>query len=319
MKVATPSDRGPSSLALVVCTRSYPPHVSTLVRAVLSDLSGPATVVVVDQADECRRRGVDEFLQDHRVFNVHDRGVGLARARNLGMETAAATGARFVAFTDDDCTPTPGWLGALARPLLADPTVGIVFGRTVPALPTPADGVIPHYSPACEAVYRGMASKALVHGMGACMAVRVDAWRMVGGFDECLGAGTTLASADENDLCTRLLRAGFAAAETSRAVVVHHGVRHGDAADAVVAGYMRGTGAASAKMLRLCGWSSVRPLAAMACRWLRGGVAVDMGPRPRRWHRLRHFLRGASIGFTRAIEPRTGRFTAGGRTPHVPA
>ena len=319
MQVATSSDCGPSQLALIICTRSYPPHVSTLVRAVLTDPSGPATVVVVDQADEWDRRGADEFLKDGRVVHLHDRGVGLARARNLGMEAAAAAGVRFVAFTDDDCTPTPGWLDALTGPLLADATVGIVFGRTVPAVPDPVDGVIPHYSPTHEAVYRGMASKAVVEGMGACMAVRVDAWRMVGGFDECLGAGTTLASADEFDVCTRLLRAGFATAETPRAVVVHHGVRYGDAADDLAAGYMRGTGAASAKMLRLCGWSSVRPLAAMAWRWLRGGVAVDMGPRPRRWHRLRHFLRGASIGFTTAIEPTTGRFVQRGRTSHVTA
>jgi GT2 family glycosyltransferase len=293
--------------------------MSTLVHAVLTDPSGPATVVVVDQADEWDRSGADEFLKDGRVLHLHDRGVGVARARNLGMAAAAAAGARFVAFTDDDCTPTPGWLDFLVGPLLSDPTVGLVFGRTMPELPGRRDGVIPHYTPSVEAVYRGIAAKSVLEGMGSCMAVRVDAWRTIGGFDECLGAGTTLSAADENDFCARLLWAGFAAAETPRAVVVHHGVRQGSAADELVAGYMRGSGAASAKMVRLCGWSSIRPLSAIAWRWLRGGVAVHMGPCPQRWHRLRHFLGGVSIGAALTIDSSTGRFLHGGTTPHAPA
>lgn len=319
MSTAPPATIDHSSLAVVICTRTCPLHVAALVRSVLMDSPSPGTLVVVDQSVVRGHGSLDEFAHDGRVIHLHDRGAGLARARNIGTEAAASAGARLVAFTDDDCTPVAGWLGALARPLLADQDVGLVFGRTVPGLPDRSDGVISSYSPPCEGIYRGIASKPRVEGMGACMAIRADAWRSVGGFDECLGAGTALASADENDLCIRLLREGFAVAETPRAEVVHHGVRHGDSVGEMVAGYMRGTGAASAKMVRLCGCASIRPLSAIAYRWLRGGAAVNTGPELRRWHRLSHFLRGASIGFTMALDPRTGRFMPPGSAPQSPS
>ena len=319
MKMASPTDSSQSSLAVVICTRSCPPRVAALVRSALMDSPSPALVVVVDQSVASGNGDLQELAHDGKVIHLHDRGVGLARARNIGVAAAASAGAAFVAFTDDDCTPASGWLEPLARALCADPDVGLVFGRTVPGPLDRADGVIPSYSPAREAVYRGIASKPKAEGMGACMAIRADAWRSVGGFDECLGAGTALASADENDLCTRLLRAGFAVAETPHAEVVHHGVRHGDSIDDMVAGYMRGTGAASAKMVRLCGSSSMWPLAAIAFRWLRGGVAVDTGPGSRRWHRLRHFLNGAAIGFTMTIHPKTGRFMQPATMTQAPA
>lgn len=275
-------------------------------------------VIVVDQSVASGADGPAEFARDSRVIHVRDRGVGLARARNVGTAKAMSAGATFVAFTDDDCTPTSGWLDALVQPLRTDPDVGLVFGRTLSGTTEGPDAVIPSYTPPRESIYRGIASKPRVEGMGACMAIRVDAWRSVGGFDECLGAGTALASAEENDLCMRLLRSGFAVAETPRAAVVHHGVRHGGSVDDMVAGYMRGTGAASAKMVRLCGYSSIRPLAAIAWRWMCGGTAVDTGPATRRWQRLRHFLRGAAIGSTMALDRRTGRFRSNAPAAHPP-
>jgi len=308
MHALSTTDSSRAQLAVVICTRSCPPRVAALVRSVLATSPGLGMVIVVDQSVASVRGGPGEFAREGRVMHLHDHGVGLARARNIGTAAAASAGARFVAFTDDDCEPGPGWTEALLQSMRVSPDVGLVFGHTMPAPLERSDAVIPSYRPSCDAVHRGIASKPRVEGMGACMAVRLDAWSSVGGFDECLGAGTALASADENDLCARILRAGFAVAETQRATVVHHGVRHGSAVDDMIAGYMRGTGAAYAKMVRLCGLSSVRPLAAIAWRWLRGGAAVDTGPAPRRWHRLRHFVSGAYIGVTMALDPRTGRF-----------
>lgn len=297
-------------LAVVICTRWCPLGAADAVRSALCTSPGPAVVVVVDQSGPSGEDPLAEFAHDSRVIRIRSDAHGLSRARNIGTSAALSAGAAIVAYTDDDCTVAEGWLGALADALGSARDVALVFGSTLPAPTDCFTDVIPSYMPQRAALYRGLSSKPRVEGMGACMAVRADAWSAVGGFDECLGAGTPLASADENDLCTRLLRAGYSVAEAPSAEVVHHGVRHRGSVEEMVAGYMRGTGAASAKMLRLCGPSAIRPLAAIAWRWLRGGSAVNVGPVSRRWWRLRHFLQGASIGLTMPLDPGTGRFLA---------
>jgi hypothetical protein len=140
------------------------------------------------------------------------------------------------------------------------------------------------------------------------MAVRVDAWNQIGGFDEHLGAGTPLASAEENDLSIRLLRAGFAVAETPAAEVTHHGFRNRSETDSLVAGYMQGSGAATAKMLRICGLPAMRALGIIGKRWISGRAGVEMGHLPSRRIRLWNFVKGVRAGFTLRIDSRTGKF-----------
>ena len=313
MSTPPPAAASPGGPAVVICTRLCPRGTADAVRSALATSVSPTAIFVVDQSDPPEFDTLAEFSGDSRVVRLRSNVQGLSHARNIGTNAALRIGATIVAYTDDDCTVKEGWLGALADALSAASDAALVFGSTLPAHTGCAHEVIPSYVPHRHAVYRGLRSKPLVEGMGACMAIRTDAWRAIGGFDECLGAGTPLASADENDVCFRLLHAGYAVAQTPLAEVIHHGARHRGSADEMVAGYMRGTGAASAKMLRLCGLSAIRPLAAIGWRWLRGGSAVNVGPVPRRWHRLRHFLRGASIGLTMPIEPSTGRFISRGK------
>ena len=205
------------------------------------------------------------------------------------LEAAAAAGASFVAYTDDDCTVSPAWLSGFAATFAMAGDVALVFGTTRAAGHDAESGMIPAYVVPRDAILRGLGAKHHAEGMGACMAVRNKALLDVGGFDDRLGAGTPLAAAEENDLSVRMLLAGYAVAETPDAEVIHHGFRDRSAAVSLQAGYMRGTGAATAKMVRLGGVSALRPLAAMG-------------------RRLRSFLEGAVDGWSSALDRRSGRF-----------
>ena len=66
-----------------------------------------------------------------------------------------------------------------------------------------------------------------------------------------LGAGAPLKSAEEVDLVLRLLLAGHHVVHDPRTTVVHHGFRTFDQARTLVRGYMLGTAACHAKLLKL--------------------------------------------------------------------
>ena len=106
---------------------------------------------------------------DLRVVRREDNG-GPAAARNTGWRTARAD---VIAFVDDDCTPDPGWLGALLAAFDRNDRLGVVQGRTRAAEgPRGAWTVareISHETPWFE---------------GCNIAYRRDALEATGGFDE---------------------------------------------------------------------------------------------------------------------------------------
>jgi len=65
-----------------------------------------------------------------RYFPIPERGLGLAFARNFGLQTASGS---IVVFIDDDIVPAPSWLDALIEPF-DDPEVGATGGAILPDL-----------------------------------------------------------------------------------------------------------------------------------------------------------------------------------------
>ncbi|MBN1529079.1 MAG: glycosyltransferase [Thermoleophilaceae bacterium] len=132
---------------------------------------------------------------------------GPAAARNAGWRLARAP---FVAFTDDDCVPTPGWLETLLDAARRRPDA-IVRGRT---LPNPA-----------EAHALGSFSKTIhIDGPSANFETCNVAYprtllERIGGFDESYGAGM----GEDSDLGCRALAAGGLPAFEPGALV-HHAV-----------------------------------------------------------------------------------------------
>lgn len=295
-------------IAVVICTRHRPPSVADTVRSALGARPAASHVIVVDQADAETADPLAEFDGLARFVRIRHDAFGLSRGRNVGTAAAAATGASIVVYTDDDCIAAPSWLSGFDAMFTGTDDIAAVFGTVRAAPYDRTTGIIPAYEVREAAVLRGLANKPLVEGIGACMAVRVDAWRRLEGFDDWLGPGAQLAAADDTDMVIRLLYAGFAVAETPDAEVIHHGFRDWQAARSLVAGYMRGIGAANAKMVRLAGIRGLAPLATLGRRWLTGQPVVDLNHLPPRWFRLHRFLEGASTGLRLPIDRRSGRF-----------
>ena len=295
-------------VAVVICTRHRPPFVADTVRSALESRPAASRVIVVDQADADTADPLAEFDGLPGFMRIRHDAAGLSRGRNVGAAAAAAAGATIVAYTDDDCVADPSWLSGFDAAFASAADVAAVFGTVHAAPYDRTTGIIPAYEVREAIVLRGLADKARAEGIGACMAVRVAAWRQLEGFDDWLGAGAPLEAADDTDFVMRLLHAGFAVAETLDAEVVHFGFRDWQATRSLVAGYMRGIGAVNAKMIRLAGIRGLAPLATLGRRWLAGRPVVDLNHLPPRWFRLRRFLEGAMAGWRLPIDRRSGRF-----------
>ncbi len=295
-------------VAVVICTRHRPPSVADTVRSALASRPEASRVIVVDQADADTADPLAEFDGLPRFVRIRHGAIGLSRGRNVGTAAAVAAGATIVAYTDDDCVVDPLWLSGFDAAFAGAADVAAVFGTVHAAPYDRTTGMIPAYEVREAIVLRGLADKARAEGIGACMAVRIDAWQRLDGFDDWLGAGASLASGEDTDLIVRLLHAGFAVAETPAAEVIHYGFRDWTSCRPLVAGYMRGIGAVNAKMIRLAGFSSLAPLATLGRRWLAGRPVVDLNHLPPRWFRLRRFLEGATTGCKLPIDRRSGRF-----------
>lgn len=201
----------PAPAVSVVCaTYRRPEAVSRLLEALeRQDLQLPFEVLLVDDGSgeavaEALQRIVSASPLEVRLM-LQDPNRGAASARNVGWRAASAD---VVAFTDDDCQPTPGWLRN-GLPTLT-PEVGVVVGRVRPC-PAQALTSAPwsrslvvedtRFFQTANAFYRR---------------ADLDA---VGGFDSRLARG-----GEDTDLGLRIV-ARFGPAAFAPEALVHHDVR----------------------------------------------------------------------------------------------
>jgi glycosyltransferase involved in cell wall biosynthesis len=127
----------PAVSVIVPARNSAATLARTLAALAASDFGGEVELVVVD---DCSDDATGEIARSAgaRVVRLTEQH-GPAGARNAGI---AATSAPLIAFTDADCTPSPGWLRATVRaladadlvtgPVLPDPDVPVGrFDRTL--------------------------------------------------------------------------------------------------------------------------------------------------------------------------------------------
>ena len=292
-------------VAVIVCTRGRGGRVLDTVRSILTSSISNFELYVVDQNDDRHATGLLEGAVD--APRLH--GLSSPRWLSIGRNTAAAaTTAELLAFTDDDCTVTPGWLSELTAPFASDPRIGIVFGSVRAAPHDREAGFIPSYQRREPFVARTVFAKHRVEGIGASMAVRRSVWIELHGFDELLGAGARLRSAEETDFTIRALLAGHFVAETPDAAVIHYGFRSWDEGRAVIRGYLHGIGATLAKHVKRGRFTVLAVAAQLALRFTVARPVVDLGPRSYRWTRLAGFTTGVLRGLATPVDRATGHF-----------
>jgi hypothetical protein len=142
------------------------------------------------------------------------------------------------------------------------------------------------------------------------MFVRRRAWRSLGGFDETLGVGASLRSAEDLDLALRALHDGHLVLQTPAIEVTHHSpVAWGERATVVRRNWY-GSGAVMAKWLKLAPLQMVRALVRLAGRWVDGGsgVAATYGVKPARGAMLMGFVTGFAAGLLWPVDRRERLF-----------
>jgi GT2 family glycosyltransferase len=219
---ASRRDKPDMLISALVCTRNRPADAERAVRSLLASHGVDLELVVVDQSDDEETRRRLAALGDARVRLVRATAAGKPFALNKGLEVVASS---IVVITDDDCEVPPGWVAGMARELQARPHVGLVFSNVVAASYDRRRGYVPTYERRRDREVHSIWGTCAGRGLGAAMAVRRDAVRTLGGFDEAVGPGARFRSADDWDLELRLLLCGWHIYESADLWVVHHGFR----------------------------------------------------------------------------------------------
>jgi GT2 family glycosyltransferase len=181
------------------------------------DRRGPSfEVLVADDGEggtEAIARSVEAAALGGRLRLLALPHAGPAAARNAGAR--AATG-RWVAFTDDDCEPRPGWLAGFAAGFAAHPSAAL-GGRTVNRLDRSLLAEAHHLLVEfCSraALARDRSSRFFPSNN---LALRRDAFLALGGFDESF----PFAAGEDRDLSARWLASGGELLEAPEAEIDH--------------------------------------------------------------------------------------------------
>lgn len=219
----TPANAGtPHGVSVIVCSRNRADSATVTVASLLRIDDVGLRVYLVDQStDEATRTALAEF-DDERFLYIRSTTTGKGAAINEGF---ALVDTEFVAFTDDDCEVTPGWVSGIVQPMRHNAAVGLVFSNVVAPRHDTEKGYVPAFERSEQRTLTRMHQVMSGWGLGAAMAARTEALRSLGGVDEQLGPGSRYPSADDLDLELRFLGAGWHVCETPHAEVIHYGFR----------------------------------------------------------------------------------------------
>ena len=249
--------------SIVIPTRDRPAYLEVALASVAPQArEAGAEVLVVDDGDD---PATPEVARRHGAQIVKQRGCGLNAARNAGI--AAAHGDPIV-LIDDDVEAPPGWLSALLAGIAAAPDRDVFGGPISARLEGGGPRACGREPAPITTLDLGPSDRDVPHVWGANMALRRQAFELIGAFDESLSgrgdeadweqryvdrggriryladAGLEHRRSAEDARLRQLSRAAYAVGRTAR----RNDLRKGTAPSI----------AAELRTLAGCGWHTVR-------------------------------------------------------------
>ena len=209
------------NFAIAIPTLDRPKALARCLEAVLNGTVLPAEVLIINQGQyDAAEQVISRARLSCPIPLIHclQPQKGLSAARNLASEQ---THCQIIAFTDDDCVPSPDWLAQIERTMTSSPAYDGVTGSILP-FGEETSGLFP-ISIRTTGKRRTFQGRALPWhvGSGGNFAIKRDWLLRIGGYDERLGAGSPGKAAEDTDMFYRLLQAGAAICYEPEAVIFH--------------------------------------------------------------------------------------------------
>lgn len=199
-------------LGVVIATRGRPDGLRTTLGHLLAREEAPAVIVVDNGSAPGVVASVRDAFPAVRFIELAE-NLGAA-ARNVG---AAACGAPYVAFSDDDSWWAPGSLARAADLFDAHPRLGLLAARVLVGEEGREDPVCAAMAASRVAGPDGLPGPAVLGFLACGAVVRREAFLEAGGFERRYGVG-----GEEELLAIDLAARGWRLAYVAEVVAVHH-------------------------------------------------------------------------------------------------
>jgi glycosyltransferase involved in cell wall biosynthesis len=238
---------GGPAVSIVICTRNRASRLQPMLNA-LGRIESRHTwdVLIADNAstDDTARVLAEADDLGGRLRTMTAPRVGLGAARDAAWR---ATSGEIVAFTDDDCYVTPGFVDELVSAFERRPEADVIGGRILLFDPTDAPvGIAESETPYTIEPHAFIRPEWI---QGSNVAFRRSALKRTGGFDPVLGAGTPIRAGEDTDAVAAVSWTGRGIAYDPGPTIYHHHGRKKADVPALFRGYDRGVGAYYAKFV----------------------------------------------------------------------
>lgn len=222
------------SLEIVICVHNATEETLACLNSLIGTTRTPHTVRIIDDGSDAQATGrLKNFIADKPWMSL------TVNPQNLGYTTSADQGVRqseaeWVILLNSDTIVTPGWIEGMFEAVASDPQVALVGPlsnaasfQSVPDLYDDANkfkvnDLPPGWSPARMAALVASESEKtfpeapLLNGF--CTLMRRSVFLEVGGMNR---AAFPMGYGEENDLCTRVIKAGYKLAIADHVYVYH--------------------------------------------------------------------------------------------------